>query len=246
MAAMIQAQIKSTPDGAIVFDAAALPQAPDAIVFESSYWEARGTGRVMSGGRGGVRLIQLPCGPCVLRHYHRGGMVARVMGDHYLWAGAEATRGFAEFRLLATLHERGLPVPLPVAARYRRRGMHYRADLITLQIERTQTLAQRLAAPVVDDAAPARVGTTIARFHAAGACHADLNAHNVLLREDEVWLIDFDRGSLRTPSRRWQQANLARLQRSLRKLGAARDGEEAFATKYWRPLMAAYEKARVS
>jgi len=66
-----------------------------------------------------------------------------------------------------------------------------------------------------------------------------------LLDADTVWLIDFDRGELRTPARDWQQANLARLQRSLRKLGAARDGEAAFEHALWNPLMAAYERGGV-
>jgi 3-deoxy-D-manno-octulosonic acid kinase len=57
-----------------------------------------------------------------------------------------------------------------------------------------------------------------------------------------VWLIDFDRGELRTPAREWQLANLARLRRSLLKLGAARDGESRFESTTWRPLMAAYER----
>ena len=56
-----------------------------------------------------------------------------------------------------------------------------------------------------------------------------------------MWLIDFDRGELRPPARDWQQANLARLRRSLLKLGAARDGEAQFESAMWRPLMAAYE-----
>lgn len=58
--------------------------------------------------------------------------------------------------------------------------------------------------------------------------HADLNAWNILLdAHADVWLIDFDRGRLRPPAVSWQQANLARLRRSLEKLGMfdARDWE---------------------
>ena len=87
-----------------------------------------------------------------------------------------------------------------------------------------------------------RIGGTIARFHLAGACHADLNAHNILVAADGgVSLIDFDRGRLRKPHFSWQQANLARLLRSLRKLGAGRlDG---FEPRFWHPLLAAYHDA---
>jgi 3-deoxy-D-manno-octulosonic acid kinase len=179
----------------------------------------------------------------LLRHYHRGGMIARVLADRYLWNGAERTRGFAEFHLLAELARRGLAVPDPVAARYRRSGVHYRADLITHYISPAQTLAECLRAGPIDAATAARIGAGIAEFHAAGAYHADLNAHNVLLDSRRVWLVDFDRGALRAPAKSWQLANLARLRRSLLKLGAARDNEQAFDRECWQPLMASYEHA---
>jgi 3-deoxy-D-manno-octulosonic acid kinase len=169
-------------------------------------------------------------------------MVARVMGDRYLWTGADRTRGFAEYRLLATLRARDLHVPVPVAARYRRSGVHYRADLITQRVEGAATLAQLLAQQRADASVAARVGGEIAKFHVQGAYHADLNAHNILVTDAAVWLIDFDRGELRTPARDWQQANLARLRRSLLKLGAAADGDAAFVRALWSPLMDAYER----
>jgi 3-deoxy-D-manno-octulosonic acid kinase len=240
---MIQAQLQATPDGAILFDAGALAQADfDPAYFEPAYWHARGQAQAASAGRGGASYIDAPFGRCVLRHYRRGGMVARVMGDRYLWTGAQRTRGFAEFRLLSILRERNLHVPAPVAARYRRKGAHYRADLITRRIDAATTLAELLAQQRTDAQIAAQVGAAIAGFHAQGAYHADLNAHNVLLAGAAVWLIDFDRGELRAPARDWQQANLARLRRSLLKLGAARDGELRFESAMWRPLMAAYER----
>ena len=263
MDAMIQAQLQPTPDGAILFDSAAVAQAvrgthgaeaaqarvQDPVVFDPNwfepvYWRARGQAEPAAGGRGGSSYIDgPPCGRCVLRHYRRGGMVARVMGDRYLWLGAERTRSFAEFRLLATLRARELRVPEPVAARYRRDGVHYRADLITRRIENATTLAELLKQQRADTDTAARTGAAIAQFHAVGVYHADLNAHNVLLAGGAVWLVDFDRGELRTPTRDWQLANLARLRRSLLKVGAASGGEAAFERTLWSPLMAAYERA---
>jgi 3-deoxy-D-manno-octulosonic acid kinase len=240
---MTQAQIQSTPEGAILFDAGAAAQAVfDVDFFDAARWQGRSDDHAVRGGRGGAMFIEAPFGRSVLRHYRRGGMVARVMGDRYLWTGAERTRGFAEFRLLAILRKRDLPVPEPVAARYQRNGAHYRADLITRRIEDVSTLAELLAQERADAQVATRVGAAVAKFHANGAYHADLNAHNVLVDPNTVWLIDFDRGELRTPSREWQQANLARLQRSLRKLGAGRDGEAAFEREFWNPLISAYER----
>lgn len=239
---MSEAQIQATSDGAILFDAGVAAQAVfDPDFFEPARWRAQNRADAVSGGRGGALFIDAPFGRCVLRHYRRGGMVAGLMGDRYLWTGAERTRGFAEFRLLAALRQRDLPVPAPVAARYRRQGAHYRADLITRRIDGAQTLAELLMGGRADEQVAARVGSAIARFHAQGAYHADLNAHNVLLDDGAVWLIDFDRGELRAPARDWQLANLARLKRSLLKLGAARAGDAAFERTLWNPLMAAYE-----
>ncbi len=240
----MQAQIQSTPDGAIVFDPDAIAQAHfDPDWFEPEHWRARAPVHATAGGRGGTMFIDAPFGQCALRHYRRGGMAARVLADRYLWAGPERTRSFAEFRLLQSLRGKGLHVPLPVAARYRRGGAYYRADIITRRIERAVTLAELLAQGGIDSAVAARVGAEIARFHEAGAYHVDLNAHNVLLTDAAVWLIDFDRGDLRAPGCGWQRANLARLQRSLRKLGAVRGGEDVFERGLWQTLLAAYEKA---
>lgn len=244
MPIMTKAQIQPTPDGAIVFDADAIAQARfEPEWFEPEHWRAHAAARAAVGGRGGAVFVDAPFGRCALRHYRRGGMAAGVLGDRYLWTGPERTRSFAEFRLLQTLRGKGLRVPQPLAARYRRRGAHYRADIITRRIERAATLAERLALGGLDPATAARVGAEIARFHAQGVWHADLNAHNVLLTEEAVWLIDFDRGALRAPVRNWQQRNLARLRRSLLKLGAAHDGEAQFDAVLWQPLVAAYAKA---
>jgi 3-deoxy-D-manno-octulosonic acid kinase len=239
-------QVQTTADGAIVFDAAAVAQAGVSVAFDpqwfdAAHWQARGA-ETTRGGRGGALYVDAPFGRCVLRHYQRGGMVASVMGDRYLWTGAERTRSFAEFRLLAELHGRGLRVPAPVAARYRRQGVHYRADLITRRIEGAVTLAELVAGGGCNAEVAAGVGAAVAEFHAAGAYHADLNAHNVLLADAAVWLVDFDRGQLRTPARAWQVANLARLRRSLLKLGGENNGEPAFDRDIWNPLMSAYEQ----
>ena len=163
-------------------------------------------------------MVRGDLGEAVLRHYRRGGLVGRWIEDHYLFLGASRVRSVREFLLLAELLRRGLPVPRPLLAGWRREGLFYRADLMTRRVPEAMTLAERLRA----DASPpwARIGATLARFHREGAFHADLNAHNILIdAAGMVWLIDFDRGALRVPSQDWQRANLRRLRRSLDKLG---------------------------
>ena len=176
----------------------------------------------------------------VLRHYWRGGIVARFAADVYVWTGRERTRPFREWRLLAHLRDLGLPVSAPVAARARRHGPWYRADLITAAIPGARPLAERLASGQLPPEAWQRVGEVIAQCHAAGACHADLNARNILLDEqDSPWIIDWDQSSLRVPRARWQQANLDRLWRSLAKHPVL----DAAANPGWEHLLAGYRSA---
>lgn len=225
----------------IVFDAMVAPQVT-AAWFEPDFWRSRQALRIGEGGRGGVAYVDTPAGECVLRHYRRGGAMAAWLGDRYLWRGRDRSRGFAEFRLLQKLHALGLPVPRAVAARCQPAGLYYTADLMTLCIAHAQTLAQHVVNDSFDAELASRVGALIARFHRRGVFHADLNAHNVLMNASGIYLIDFDHGTLRSPARGWQQANLARLRRSLVKLGAARAGEQAFDRGVWAALNDAYER----
>jgi 3-deoxy-D-manno-octulosonic acid kinase len=237
---MMQEQIRAEAGGAVLFDASLAPAA-DGGWFEPAYWRAHGALQTQGGGRGGVAVIDTPAGACVLRHYHRGGLVARVNRDRYLWTGAARTRSFAEFRLLAHIAALGLPAPQPVAARYRRHALSYTADLITRRIDDARTLAQMLVEGRLDADLAREVGALVARFHREGIWHADLNAHNVLVAGGALYLIDFDRGALRPPAEGWRLANLARLRRSLVKLGAdARNPD--FQATLWGPLMYGYER----
>lgn len=208
-----------TADGAILFDARRLAQAEPDLLRAARWPGAEQT--QARGGRGAVRFVRGEFGEGVLRHYRRGGLVGRVNQDRYLWRGEEATRSFREFRLLAQLRASGLAVPAPIAAGYDRHGAFYRADLLTALIPQARTLAELLGEALPPPELWRKIGATLARFHRAGVYHADLNAHNVMIdRQPRVWLIDFDRGELRAPDEDWMRANLARLLRSLRKLGA--------------------------
>ena len=239
---------QETADGAILFDANALLQGGefDPRWFDAEFWRDQNRATIAPGGRGSIVFAHTPFGDWALRHYRRGGLLAGVMGDRYLWNGAEHTRSFAEFRLLHGLVERGFDVSRPVAARFCRRGAHYRADLITQFIPDASTLTWRAVHGGIDSDTARRVGEAIARLHIAGVYHADLNAHNVLIDQRKVWLIDFDRGELRTPQSTWQKANLARLKRSLIKIGAASAGDDVFEHEIWQPLMGAYENGMES
>ena len=187
----------------------------DLNIFEPTYWAAHGASQV-AGGRGKVLFIDGAECHWVLRHYRRGGLVGKIIADRYLWSGAERTRAFREWGLLAQLYAQGLPVPQPVAAHYQRQGFSYRADLITVAIQQARTLTQRLETEALSETVWCQIGEVIARFHAAGVKHADLNAHNIVFdARQTVYLLDFDRGQVRDVNPVWIEAVLQRLLRSL-------------------------------
>src|SRR5699024_2618221 len=227
--------IHANADGTILFDADTVPQI-DHAWFDPAFWESRGALLGRGGGRASACFIDSPAGACVLRHYHRGGMVANILGDRYLWTGRDNTRCFVEFRLLAQMREWQLPVPEPVAARYCRRGMHYTADLVTRCIDSAHTLAECLHGPSLDVELASRCGAEIARFHQRGIWHADLNAHNILVTPENIFLIDFDRGELRQPARAWREGNLELLRRSLSYLGDAADSTSVLDIRIRTPI----------
>lgn len=207
--------------GAILLDAA-LPPA-DPAWFDPAHW-GKAVQPVTEGGRGAAWFVDAPFGAAVLRHYRRGGLAARISSDRYLWLGESAVRSFAEWRLTRALFDAGLPVARPLAALWQREGRFYRAAILLQRLHDVRPLAALAA----DGQAPWQAtGELIARFHAAGLDHADLNAHNILFdASGQGWLIDFDRGRLRRPTRAWRDANLARLLRSLHKLRGSRSRAE--------------------
>jgi 3-deoxy-D-manno-octulosonic acid kinase len=207
--------------------------------FEPRFWVARSAIVGQARGRGVATVFEHQGQRYVLRHYQRGGLIADISADRYLWLGEARTRPVRELNLHLRMHAAGLPVAEPVAVRYERDGFSYRGDLITKYLPDTESLAQRLDAGEVSLPTWAALGRCIRRFHDYGLCHADLNAHNILLRgEDAVFLIDFDRSSLRKRGM-WCDANLARLRRSLDKLEDTR-AQRRFDDAQWHCLLAAY------
>jgi len=64
----------------------------------------------------------------------------------------------------------------------------------------------------------------------------------VLIAAHGLYLIDFDRGSLREPATAWQAGNLRRLRRSLLKEGACGSDPAAFDQTLWQPLLRGYDR----
>jgi len=231
----VSASIARGPGWAILYDPS-LVSSPGPELFDPAHWEGRLAGRAQR-GRGNLLFVDTGTAQWAVRHYRRGGMAGRVLADRFAWCGEALSRSFREWRMLARLHAAGMPVPRPVAAGWRRRGLTYVADLVTERIPGAIPLSAHIGAGgAVEWRA---VGRVIRALHDAGACHADLNAHNILLDPaGKVWLLDFDRGRFRAPGR-WQRENLDRLSRSLRKIAAQGVGP-GFDAAGWSELRAGY------
>lgn len=210
--------------------------------FDPQFWRGRGELSDVSGGRGSAWFVGSGEHQWVLRHYRRGGFIAHLSQDSYVWAGEDRVRSFAEWLLLDLMTQRGLRVPKPIAARYERNGLFYRCDLITQRIVDTETLGGKLVMAPLPEVQWRAVGTAVAQLHRAGVDHADLNAHNILIDiQGMVSVIDFDRGRERAPGT-WSGQNLQRLQRSLAKIAVGLPAGR-YSAQAWEWLLAGY-KAR--
>lgn len=185
--------------------------------FEIDYWQKRQRIIGSAQGRGTTWFVQTAKLPAALRHYRRGGLLGKLVADSYLFTGWDHTRAAQEFKLLAYLHQQGLAVPRPLAARAVRHGMVYRADLLVEKIEHAKDLVAILGEQSLSAEKYQQIGQLVKKMHALGVCHSDLNIHNILLdNSGKFWLIDFDKCDKRS-GENWQAANLARLQRSFYK-----------------------------
>ena len=197
-----------------------------------------------SRGRGRAWFITNDELAIVLRHYQRGGALAKLLGDRYLWRELAQTRAWQEWHLLATLWQEGLPVPQPLAAHVEQAGIFYRADLIMAQIKDSRSLSDVLAQQPLDESAWQAIGRMIQRFHTANVYHADMNAHNILVDDSgATYLIDFDKCKIMQDAnskKSWRESTLQRLQRSLNKLRFEDVGFQ-YSDKNWSSLMAGYQ-----
>jgi 3-deoxy-D-manno-octulosonic acid kinase len=231
---------------AIIYDRSQM-DLPAAEHFTAGYWQDRNAVRGQAIGRGSAWFIDTSYGSIVLRQYLRGGWIAKISHEHYIFTGVSTSRPFREFKVLATLYELGLPVPRPVAAICKHRGILSTGTIMTARVDGARSLAELLSSTDITQGQWPRqwhgrwadVGRCIHRFHSAGLWHADLNAGNILIDGDSsVYLIDFDRARFTPGVPVNGKNNLSRLNRSLVKLWPESDLSTLHTA--WDLLMKAY------
>lgn len=223
----------------ILYDAT-LIEHPDDALFSPELSAQSNTTAKTAEGRGLALFFKHAGLDLVLKHYHRGGLAERWLGDRYLGFNPEKTRSFQEWHLLKHLQGLELPTPVPVAASVIRKGLFYRADLVTREITDVSTLADLLLESELEQKTWLAIGFCIRRFHDKDVYHADLNARNILIdKSAAVHLIDFDKGYIRYMSSAWKAANLARLNRSLLKF-KSKNRNFYFSSENWKALLSGY------
>lgn len=207
--------------------------------FSDTYWLNQGRLLGASSGRGSAWMVKSDNDKMMLRHYYRGGIPARFIKDKYFWTGLFNTRSFSEYKLLEKMIGLGLPVPEPIAAMVCKNGLFYQANILIKYIIHESTFEGLLNIDS-DVSAWKQVGNTIAKFHRLGINHADLNANNILIAKEKVYLIDFDHSKQCKPRKMWQQANIKRLKRSIDKLTDNNHIQQN--NNKWQALLTAYNK----
>lgn len=198
-------------------------------ILDSAKFEAMlAGGRPLGGGRGGAVSVALDASGAdraVIRHYRRGGLFGRLLGDRYL----TGVRAVAELCTVEAARAAGVPAPECLAAVVRRRGLFNTADLMVREVTDAVPLDVWLGGDV-EAAAMSAVRDALAdafgRLVAANIFHPDLHAGNVLVQmrgaRPTVSLIDFDKArQLRKLPPRLRNLMLFRFNRALVKRGLA-------------------------
>lgn len=234
----MQIRLWQHEEDAIVYDAGQI-EAPGTELFDPDWWHLQGLTVGSFSGRGQVHVVRRGQMRWVLRRYRRGGLVGKLIDYSYVWTGLAATRPWREWHLLAELHDRGLPVPRPVAAHVARQGLRYHGSILSELIDDTRPLSLLLREAALPAADWALLGRTIRSFHDQRVHHPDLNASNILRAGGGAFfLVDFDRGSL--------DADAALLDKDLRRLRRSLDKQRAkhadfrFEEPDWQSFLAGY------
>jgi len=144
-------------------------------------------------GRGSVSRVELEgIGAVVVKHYHRGGMLAHLISKTYLKVGKR--RSQLEYEQMRIVGRFGVKTPEPIAYVYKG-GLFYRAWLVTREVAQALSMAQ------LSCIAPERVTDamhTLCRqvdlLVTHRIRHADFHPGNVLVdHSNQVYIIDFDK-----------------------------------------------------
>ena len=194
-------------------------------------WASQHSTKEMLAGRGRVFIFPTAGSTenathWIVRHYQRGGILARHLDDRYLVT--RTPRPLKELQASVEARSRGIPTPRIIGGAAYRSGVFYRAELVTEYLPDVTDLAS-----VVFGVNERNMAFCTTALHAAGklvsllekerVAHADLNASNILVNQfggtSSAHVIDLDRcRPLSSTARAPVKLMRRRLERSLKKL----------------------------
>jgi len=176
-------------------------------------------------GRTPHPCIPIRDGECIVfRQYLHGGLFRNFTRNLYLFG----SRSFRELALTEEIRSCGIPTIQPIAAIHQRTlGPFYKATLLSVEIPHAKDLIQYFrelgSNPSHENLILKRqlirsAGFLLQNFHQSGFFHGDLQLKNILVKGDQLFLIDFDRSYRKKSLSLGERTNnLLRLNRSVEK-----------------------------
>jgi len=187
-------------------------------LFNIDYISKEGLIKSVMDGRGKALELEYGGKSYFLKHYIRGGFVAKISYDRYIFNSLASTRAVKEYNFLNTMNDKGLPVPKAAALQVITNHFTYKADLITCKIENEGTLYEFIKNNKMTKALWNALSTTIEKFYQENVYHSDLNAKNIIIDKDNnFFLLDFDNSYFFYDKKLFTKS-MFRLERSLKKI----------------------------
>jgi len=161
----------------------------------------------------------------VVRQYSHGGLLRTITGNLYCFGA----RSFRELAITEEIRSCGISTIEPIGAIHQAIGLlpFYQAYLLTLEVPGALNAVEYLEKmgknPNRETLYHKRKmighsGLLLRQFHQSGFFHRDLQLKNILVAEDRILIIDFDRSYRKSIlSTRERMKNLLRLNRSVEK-----------------------------
>jgi len=192
-------------------------------LFNIDYISKEGLIKSVMTGRGKALEVKYEDRSYFLKHYIRGGLIAKVSYDKYILGSLASTRAVKEYNLLNIMNDKGLPVPKAAALQIIMSRFTYKANLITRKIENEGTLYEFIKNKRMNSKLWDELGITLEKFFQEHVYHSDLNSKNIIIDKDHnFFLLDFDNSYFYYDKKLFHKSIL-RLERSLKKIGYYND-----------------------
>ena len=187
-------------------------------LFNIDYITKEGLIKSIISGRGKTYEIEFGGNRFILKHYIRGGFIAKISYDKYFFDTVSSSRAVKEYNFLNNLFSKDLPVPKPVALQVIINKFTYTADLITRKINNEGTLYDFVKNKKMNLKLWDTLENTLQKFYKENVYHSDLNAKNIIIdNTDNFYFLDFDNSYFFYKNTLFLKS-LNRLDRSLSKL----------------------------